>query len=185
MEFTLIYDGPLKANGSPKDKQTIRRTIHHQFKALWQQTPLNSYHDNLTRNPSGKKVSILREIGNFTFAPLVNTEFRIVAELNIKFLRPEAPGSVITQGGDIDNRLKTLFDALRMPKVESEIPSGDYPHSDENPFFCLLEDDNLITSVSVKTGRLLKIAEIPSKVHLFIDVKTKPVVATWDNIGLV
>jgi hypothetical protein len=35
--------------------------------------------------------------------------------LNILFLRADIPGKVV-QSGDIDNRLKTLFDALRMPQ---------------------------------------------------------------------
>lgn len=184
MEFTLLYDGPLKANGSPKDKQEIRRVIHSQMKILWQQIPLVDYHKNLKENPPKGSTSILRKTGPFTFAPLINTGFRLVAELNIIFLRPETPGSIITQGGDIDNRMKTLFDALRMPKVESEIPSGDLPNSDENPFFCLLEDDNLITSVSIKTHRLLQESPNDAHVHLLIGVKTKPIVATWENIGL-
>jgi hypothetical protein len=41
MEFTLTYRGPLRANGDRKDKQHIRRKIHQQMKALWQQLPLS------------------------------------------------------------------------------------------------------------------------------------------------
>lgn len=52
--------------------------------------------------------------------------------------------------GDIDNRLKTLFDALRLPNQTNELVGYDNPAPDENPFFCLLEDDSLITHVSVE-----------------------------------
>ena len=57
-------------------------------------------------------------------------------------------------GGDIDNRIKVLFDGLKMPETVSDL--GGLPlESDENPFFCLLEDDSLITSVTITTDRLL------------------------------
>ena len=37
--------------------------------------------------------------------------------LKVNFLRNESVGSLITQADDLDNRIKTLFDALRMPCV--------------------------------------------------------------------
>jgi hypothetical protein len=39
MEFTLIHRGPLKANGGPVEKQSIRRAIHRQMQILWNQEP--------------------------------------------------------------------------------------------------------------------------------------------------
>jgi hypothetical protein len=50
-------------------------------------------------------------------------------------LRADIPGKVV-QSGDIDNRLKTLFDALRMPASDlemAECASG--PANGEEPFF--------------------------------------------------
>jgi Holliday junction resolvase RusA-like endonuclease len=52
----------------------------------------------------------------FVFVPLVTAEMSAVAELSVVLLRPEPAGQLLTQGGDIDNRLKTLFDALTMPR---------------------------------------------------------------------
>jgi hypothetical protein len=92
-----------------------------------------------------------------------------VASLEITMLRPEAPGHVITQGGDIDNRLKTLLDSLQVPKLD-QLTSSDTPNSDETPFYCLVEDDNLITSLSVTTDRLLIRAASPNEVILLINV---------------
>jgi hypothetical protein len=182
MEFTLVYQGILKTNGNAKQKQKIRRTFHSQLKRLWQYPPLDTMQDMLQENPPKKNSSILKSIGQFQYAPLINNKLGNVAELEIIFLRPSPPGSVIIQGGDIDNRLKTLFDALRMPQVPAEIPAGDLPDENEKPFFCLLEDDVLITRVSVETDRLLESEEPPSHVHLVIRVKTKGLVATWFNI---
>jgi len=191
MEFTLVYQGPLKANGSIKDKQNIRREFHKQLAKLWKQEPLYSHEQGnllenivVVDNQPSNSASIVQKIGGFLFAPLVCTKLNLVAELDITFLRPEPPGRIVTQGGDIDNRLKTLFDALRMPKEEQEIPNGDISGENENPFFCLLEDDNLITKVAVTTDRLLKPCEDPSFVNLLITVRTKLTKMSWNNMDL-
>jgi hypothetical protein len=109
MEFTLVYQGLLKANGSIIDKQNIRREFHKQLFQLWNQQPLIGYRDFLEDNPPDESASIIHKIGNFRFAPLVTSTFRLIAELSITFLRPEPPGQIITQCGDIDNRLKNTF----------------------------------------------------------------------------
>ena len=86
----------------------------------------------------------------------------------------DGPGSIVKSGGDIDNRLKVLFDALRMPQTCDEV-CGDVPAEDENPFFCLLEDYKLISKVQVETNRLLTPpaeGEHIHDIHLVIRVKT-------------
>jgi len=62
---------------------------------------------------------------------------------------------LIDNRGDIDNRIKVLFDGLKMPKQLAEL--GDYAQidADEDPFYCLLEEDSLVTSVTVTTDRLI------------------------------
>ena len=69
-------------------------------------------------------------------------------------LPPEEPGSVITHGGEIYNRLKTLLDALSIPKSD-QLRADDAPVAAEDRFHCLLEDDKLITSIRVTVDRLL------------------------------
>jgi hypothetical protein len=61
----------------------------------------------------------------------------IFCALNILFLRRDAPGKVVSGDGDLDNRLKTLFDALRVPNTADGLPSP--PEDGFNPVFCLLE----------------------------------------------
>lgn len=128
--------------------------------------------------------SIIEHLGSFRFAPLITTRYDLVATIELLFLRPEQPGRLITQGGDIDNRLKTLFDALRMPRVEGEIPNGDSPSTEEDPFFCLLQDDALITEIDVKTDVLLDPNARPSEAHLFIRVQAATVSMTFNNMDL-
>lgn len=98
------------------------------------------------------------------FVPLVSKAGGFTCSLEILFLRRDNPGHLIASGGDIDNRIKVLFDGLRMPNTVAEL--GGIPlEQDEDPFFCLLEDDNLITSVSVTTDRLLIPQDSNEKLH--------------------
>jgi hypothetical protein len=189
MEFTLTYQGILRANGSLKDKQAIRRELHKQFLKLWDLPPLNEYlHDDkyFKDVPANGGLNFVREVGGFKFVPLVNAKFYLLCEIAVTLLRPEPPGSIITQSGDIDNRLKTLFDALRMPKTTDEIPKGDFPREDEGFFFCLLEDDNLISRISVDTDTLLEpTVASSSHVHLLLKVRTRTVRVCYGNLGLI
>lgn len=182
MEFRLTYQGPLSANGSPKEKQEIRRKLRQQLAELWKQSPLSEAREvRLARN-DGK---LTRTVDGFDFIPLVNKRFCLICALDILFLRREEPGSLVRHGGDIDNRLKTLFDALRMPHAASELPPGDMPTPDEKPFDCLLEDDQLITEVKVTTDRLLQPpAGSNTDVLLVVHVRLKPTRVTGENLLL-
>jgi hypothetical protein len=189
MEFTLVYQGPLKANGSIQDKQNIRREFHKQLAVLWTQEPLCNFekvnYDSVRPiNTSDQPMIPTKSVADFQFKSIVSSKFNLIAELDITFLRPEPPGCIVTQGGDIDNRLKTLFDAFRMPNNSKEIPKDDSPKPNENPFCCLLEDDNLITKIAVRTDRLLKQCNDSSFVELMIAVRTKLTKMTWDNLDL-
>ena len=79
-------------------------------------------------------------------------------------------GSLVSQDGDIDNRIKTLFDGLRMPSSD-EMRSESL---DDDPFYCLLENDSLITDFAVHTDRLLTKPEgSVNEVSLVIEVSVK------------
>jgi len=184
VEFRLVYDGPLKASGGVNDKHALRKAFHDQFKVLWKQVPLSDRPDLLEDPPKKKNISIIASFDDFKFAPLVCEKLHLVCELDITILRPEAPGSVLTQGGDIDNRLKTLFDSLRMPKNVAEMPAGISAKDMDKPFFCLLEDDNLITKVNVSTDRLLRQDAGQNDVVIVMHITTKAVRAVWGNMGL-
>ena len=182
MQFTLFYRGPLKSNGRPKDKHELRRHFHNQLQLLWANFPLADYAGWLQPKSPTNELSVLRSVGRFTFAPLVSELSSTVAELEICLLWPQAPGSIITSGGDIDNRLKTLFDALKIPSEPTALPRGAAPQSDEQPFFCLLEDDSLITRVTVETDRILEKSIPSSEVVLTIRVVTRNLRSGWDTL---
>jgi hypothetical protein len=113
--------------------------------------------------------------GNFQFIPLVEESLRLRVSLDILFLRRDNY-PLVKEGGDIDNRLKTLFDALRVPPTLDGL--GGAPEDGETPFFVLLEDDSLISEVRVNTDSLLMLphqkAPDPKDAFLVLDVKIQP-----------
>lgn len=170
MNITLVYRGSLPASQADDktsaDKQRIRRVFSDQLKNLWEKDAF------FARVAGGQEFALatleshrLRPTGlhgSYAFAKvpicgfltlaIANTFNGLICHLNVTFLRREDPGAVV-HGGDIDNRLKTLLDALRMPLDKNEVPGNMYGQ-DEEMLYCLLEDDSLVSRLSVDTRRL-------------------------------
>lgn len=172
MSFRLIYEGELlSANAGDRtavrrNKHAIRKQLHPQLKSLWKTDRLLRFlagsppigvpysADNPPAPDEGLRDLAKRyeRCGN-GFVPLVLDEWFLICSLSILFLRREPPGAIV-QGGDIDNRIKTLFDGLRIPENCEDVT--DPPTEDEKPMFCLLQDDRLITEIKVTTDLLLR-----------------------------
>lgn len=172
MEFHLVYAGDLlrsagNSNRRTWEKHSIRRHLHEQMKRLWEVHPaLKSYaaktvaiDDNGVHlhpeKPFLDVVAKTYEKAGIGFIPLMTEANGLVCSLDILFLRPEKPGAILESAGDIDNRIKTLIDALRIPLDGSEIKKRPDDDPDPNPMYCLLQDDALITTLKVGTDRLL------------------------------
>ena len=111
-----------------EDKRAIRACLHPQLSELGK---LHRVLTNLTLqaiptiDSGGQEVykSRLDELADkYThldrgFVPLINQHYGLSCTLDILLLRREQPGRVVMQSGDIDNRIKTLFDGLRMPNT--------------------------------------------------------------------
>jgi hypothetical protein len=181
MEFRLFYRGPLKANGDKVHKHELRQKFHPQLRRLWEVTPVK---DSYPLFPIEEHMRHDHKVGNTIFVPLVTKSLDLVAQLEIVMLRPEEPGAIITKGGDLDNRLKTLFDALRKPKDLKELPNSYQSPPKEELFYCLLEDDALITGVALTTDRLLEFSS-EDEVLLLIRVRIRGARTTIDNMSLI
>lgn len=214
MEFRLTYEGYLPSSGNRHEKHAIRRQFHPQLRKLWKEhRALEHKWEIMPRipldNPGAKKIDrFLRERGyinnvpgidevemlardfsrcGYRFVPLVNKRFDLVCGLNILFLRRGDPGNLVMPGGDVDNRMKILIDALKMPERTTEVEP---PSEDEDPFFCLVEDDALITDLNITTDRLLK-PDLPRvrgheehDVLVVIQVILKATKITFENLQL-
>lgn len=182
MEFRLSYRGELKGNGDPGHKHAIRRVFHTQLTELWRQPPLSGRPELAAAAPAAGQLTLSVERPPYRFVPLVSTRLHATADLDIVLLRPGPPGHILRGGGDIDNRLKTLLDALKLPEVNA-LPPGAVPAAGEDPFYCLLEDDKLVTGIRVEADRFLDAANEREGL-LLIRVTTKYTEAIWANIGL-
>src|SRR5258708_32431562 len=134
MQFRLIYAGNwLKSGTGTKtmawEKHALRKYFHDQLKALWKVHPVLSYY-NTTRHSLGQDIwgpTLAEEIAHqyersgIGCIPLTHKSNGLVCELDILFLRPGPPSAIIKHGGDIDNRLKTLLDSLRIPEDAGEM----------------------------------------------------------------
>lgn len=192
---------PSATSRSPRvrEKWEIRKVIHPQLAELWENSeelrrlavrqvplgqggffPVETHHSEAPVPPPGfaveKRDGYLHlceplNVKGRLFLPLVRSSLALGCALDILFLRKEEPGKIITQGGDIDNRIKTLFDALRMPTPDDfNGTEGDLPAT----LYCLLESDSLINDVAIRTDRLLsRPGASTSEVRLVIEVKVK------------
>jgi hypothetical protein len=166
MEFHLIYDGGLlKSVQSSKrrtwEKHAVRNFFHSQIKRLWETHPALQYYGNKVLEwehkppkPFLEDLAERHSRGGLKFIPLITEANGLVCSLEILFLRSERPGMILERGGDIDNRLKVLVDSLRLPKAD-EMHKKTHDDPDPSPMYVLMEDDKLITGLSVKTDRLL------------------------------
>jgi hypothetical protein len=198
MQFRLTYEGSLKASGNSTrrvaDKHHIRRAFHQQLAQYWQTHAVLRHKQTFTEpetdgiaqmraggswlsDPDSTEVETLARRFNrcgYRFVPLVNSLYGLVCGLDILFLRREDAGKVVLKGGDIDNRIKTLLDACRIPEHCQEI--AEPPVAGEDPFFCLMESDALITDLNITTDRWLappRPAQDDRDVFLIIQVTVK------------
>lgn len=185
MEFRLIYEGTLHGQGAKSShKWEIRRALQPQLQRLWQQRPLVDHAPALLAHPPHPgHVSVIVEKGGLKFAPLVTQRLNLYVELSVLLFRQQERGALITNGGDIDNRLKTLLDGLRVPHGSMEGRTSMPELPDPMPFYCLLEDDALVTKVSVETEQLLRPAR-PDEVVAIIGVHVKKTVLSPANLSL-
>jgi hypothetical protein len=153
MKFILSFDGELPSTGNRRGKSKspyiwkIRKALHLQIEELFR------------IHPALKTVSGEKDLHYFdpidvkghNFIPVARKELRMICGLKILFLRKQ--GGLI-HSGDIDNRIKTLFDALRMPDRKNPDTNLD-DEAPPDPMYVLLEDDSLITSCAIDTDVLL------------------------------
>jgi hypothetical protein len=197
VEFRLLYWGRVLASSNTKrraaEKHLMRKQFHPQLKRLVQMVHSHGITGEVMSSDGAetipdtgswiglglKKMADERPFNGFRFIPLVTEDYCLRCNLEVLFLRHQDTDNLIFQGGDIDGRIKTIFDALRMPKI-GELTDKDKPEDGEDPFFVLLEDDKLISQVTVSTDQLLLLpgqTEVhPNDAFLQIRVELNPTV---------
>jgi len=139
--------------------------------------------------PAAEVLSKIYGHSGYGFVPLVRDDQFLACSLRILCLRRDGPGA-LSATRDLDNRIKTLVDALTYVPVEKWKPLDDAdtePRPDEQPhFYVLLEDDRAVTHLEVETDHAL--APNPADetdetfVRLVISVEIRPYVVTINNL---
>lgn len=177
MQFRLLFDGEIGSDSRAPVKQAIRRALHPQLRRLWlvnrrlrELADHNGrmFHAQMQTQAGQPPTCPLEDeaiqfafdhwgdrwkCGPFRLVPLVTKELGVICSIEVLLLRPDDDTYVLDHG-DLDGHVKTLFDGLRMPTKQNETGSST-PTADENPFFCLLEDDRLVSELRVKSDKLL------------------------------
>lgn len=205
MRFRLFYEGSfLSSNGDPQagqvdrrapHKHVLRRAFHKQLGHLWQsnrflrETTVMGTMFGTDPGPTRPLVEVVRDAHpnvGFNWVPLVCKQFSVDCRLDILLLRRDRPREGLLNSRDIDNRLKTLFDALKMPKDMGELGAVT-PQAGEDPFFVLLQSDDLVAHVSLETDELLdppsSAGQDDSYARLLINVTINPHDNTVFNLG--
>ncbi|MBR4475159.1 MAG: hypothetical protein IKP05_00555 [Alphaproteobacteria bacterium] len=185
MKFKLLYFGDILVNPKKRAQHIsdIRMQFHPQLKKLIEHSPWDKLTQFMMPNPT-KSPIITRHIGGIDWNPIITPSLKLIAELDIQMLHPEIVG---VSRSDIDNRIKTLFDGLRCPQNEHEI--GENTPRDIGPIYTLLDDDHLITKISVNTSHLLDTSlfsgdfpKTPDSVFMMIDVNVRVAEGTLENL---
>jgi hypothetical protein len=186
MRFRLIFRGhlPSQVQGNVEEKHRIRQQLHPQLRELWNRHPALV---RLGGSPGRiNELAYQYEKWGFNFVPLVREENEMACSLNIVLMRRGEPHRVFDGTGDLDNRIKNLIDALCIPRQKSQLvvttKGGSksrelLPSEDEDPFFCLMEDDRLVYDFKVETDRLLVPAEQEPERDVFTLIEVR--VVTW------
>ena len=179
MKFRLIYEGDLlstqgqDSSNKVAQKHKIRKCFHLQIKNLIES-------DRVHNEVKDSQPANLNFSSDFKFVPMVWEKNSPHCSLDILFLRHDFPGSS-HYAGDIDNRVKTLLDTLRMPRKAQELENQCLGKG-ETPFYCLFEDDSLVNHLSMEVDQLLCTprdgGKVSSEVLLIVTVTIEPGLVT-------
>lgn len=205
MQFRLTYEGSLlgasRHSTRAEHKHDVRMKLNPQLQRLWQVNGWllelgrlrfpdfsSAISGDVLRDHAWSSCPTYIELLSATYqchdrnwAPLVADNMGLTCSVDILFLRAGSRGGVLNVG-DIDGRLKTLFDALAIPKSGSCLPA---PEAIQ-PIYVLLNDDRHISHVSVETDELLE----PTSSHsgqndarVIITINIKPLRSNWFTLG--
>lgn len=185
MRFKLLYFGEILINPKKRAQHIsdIRMQFHPQLKKLLDYRPWNNMTQYMMPNATKSPITT-RHIGGIDWNPIITPNLKLLAEIDIQMLHPEVVGMARS---DIDNRVKTILDGLRCPQNEHEI--GANTPRDIGPIYTLLDDDHLITRLSVNTSHLLDtaifesdIARTPDTIFMMLDINLRVAEGTLENL---
>ena len=198
MKFKLIYYGELLINPKRRTNHLheVRSILSSQLKRLTELSPYSEIREKLMSRGKG-----VREVGGVKFFPIITPELDLLAEIDVQIMHPEI---LETPHADIDNRMKTLLDALKRPQSANEVAEATVEATrgkKEHIIYTLLDDDHLVTKLTINTSHLLaepcggllktgrvkkgKSGAFDHRLLLIISVKIRASKGTIDNLCVI
>lgn len=151
----------------------MRKSFHHQLAKLRGKEPFVDL-DSPAYNAATKEFKGQR------FTPFYGDYVRVQAAVDITLLTGLPAKKSVVSSGDLDNRLKRIIDALRMPQQAQEVL--DEPIAADR-CFCLLQDDSSVSRVTAQLGPYLA-GDDETSSFAFVRVRATPIAVTPDNISM-
>lgn len=185
MNFTLFYSGRIRSSNKRNVKHIndIRCKLSPQIRQLYDCNPLKSIDAKCEPGShTAQDVRTYTKIAGRDYSSLVNKGLGLACQINVIFYEATGTISVANDIGDVDNKAKTLIDALKLPSNDEVDKLSD--ELMQSTVHCLLMDDAFLWGVDLKRRRLLHPELRKEKTLTQIDVQVMPTSVTIANIGL-
>jgi len=181
MDIVLTYRGRIPAKRSDREAVwAIRREFHTQLAKLWGKEPFSVLRRWEDSNFEAGAPHFTRHWRDQTFVPFLGEDVGVGANIDITLLTGMPAKKRVVSSGDLDNRIKRLIDALRVPKGEGEMVES-LPA--DARWYCLLEDDDVVISVTARLGAYLA-SDDPAEAFAFIRVRPSALRVTLSNLSM-
>jgi hypothetical protein len=181
MELTLTFEGRIPAQRSDLGViWTMRRSFSSQLEKVWGKPPfevLRKWEDSGFAAGAPKFTRILADT---TYIPLYGLDVGVGVDLEITLLTGMPTQKSVISSGDLDNRIKRIIDALRVPQGKGELQSDALAKS---RCYCLVEDDNAVLALRAKLGPYLG-SNDPSVSFAIIRARPVAINVTLQNLAM-
>lgn len=187
MQITLKYRGivPSAQSGGGNKKtehiSKMRLCFHEQLKKLWGQPPFQVLKDWLETGFEASAPDFTQTVSTVRYLPFFDEKrIGIAVGLKITLLSGEPNNAPqLISKGDLDNRIKSIIDALQPPQSNSQ-------SDDEvklNDIYCLMGDDEAVKEIKATTRPFLA-SQSHNDNFVIIEVTPIPQRVTISNIEM-
>jgi hypothetical protein len=166
MKILLRYRDNLRPQADPAQKMRLRFFLSNQLRRVWEthfepkHPRAELPHSTANKLPKPNSPSYFHTVFDryptYRFIPLLTHGNKIRCHLSIRYGRWRTGGLArVLDNGDLDARLKVLFDGLSVPQLDQLDFSAIRAEHQANECFVLAEDDRLIESLDVETFEIL------------------------------
>lgn len=130
----------------------MRRSFSAQLEKVWGKAPFETLKEWEDTAFAAGAPKFTRAVSGQTFVPLYGRDVGVGVDLDITLLTGMPVRKAVISAGDLDNRVKRIIDALRVPNGQGEMS---HKLSPGGRYYCLMEDDDAVLSLGARLGPYL------------------------------